>query len=193
MQKLQTGDIKLIMKKPRLEQRYNDEIIPKMMEKFGLKNKFQIPKLKKIVINMGIGEGAQDFKIIEEGMKHLAQITGQKPVVTRAKKSISNFKIRKGRPVGCMVTLRRDRMYEFLDRLINVALPRIRDFRGINPNSFDSEGNFTIGIREQTVFPEIDYDEVSKIIGMNITIVIDSKDKKMNYELLKMFNMPFKK
>ncbi len=190
---MQTGDLISGMKKPELQRYYNEEIIPKIMEKFGFKNKFQVPKLKKIVINMGIGEGAQDFKLIENGMKELAQITGQKPIVTRAKKSISNFKIRKGNPIGCMVTLRGARMYEFLDRFINVALPRIKDFRGINPNSFDKEANFTIGLQEQTVFPEIDYDKINRAIGMNITIVIDSKDKEQSYELLKMFNMPFKK
>jgi large subunit ribosomal protein L5 len=190
---MQTGDLTKNMKKPRMKQLYEEEIIPGMMDKFQLKNKYQVPKLKKIVINMGIGEGARDFKLIEEGMKHLAQIAGQKPVVARAKKSISNFKIRKGHPVGCMVTLRGDKMYEFLDRLINVTLPRIKDFRGINPNSFDGEGNFTLGLREQTVFPEIEYDEVNNVMGMNISIVIESCDKKKSRELLKMFNTPFKK
>lgn len=181
------------MKKSKLQQYYNDEIIPKLMEKLKLKNKFQVPKLKKIIVNMGIGEGAQDFKLIEEGMKYLAQITGQKPAIRRAKKSISNFNIRKGDPVGCMVTLRGVRMYEFLDRFINVALPRIKDFRGVNPNSFDDGNNFTIGLKEQTVFPEIEFDEINNIIGMNVTIVIDSKDKRQSHELLKMFNVPFKK
>lgn len=181
------------MKKPNLLEKYNNEIIPEMMKKFGLKNKFQVPKIEKIIVNTGLGEGSKDFKIIEKAMEELAQITGQKVVVTRAKKAISNFKIRKGDPVGCRVTLRGNRMYEFLDRLVNVAMPRIRDFRGINNNSFDSEFNFTIGMKEQTVFPEIDYDKIDRIIGMNITFVMRSKSKDESYQLLKLFDMPFKK
>lgn len=181
------------MKKPHLLEKYNNEIIPEMMKQFDFKNKFQVPGIEKIVINMGLGEGSKDFKIIEKKMEELAQITGQKAVVTRAKKAISNFKIKKGDPVGCRVTLRGNRMYEFLDRLINVTMPRIRDFRGINNNSFDSEFNFTIGIKEQTVFPEIEYDKIDKIVGMNITFVMRSKSKDESYQLLKLFNMPFKK
>jgi large subunit ribosomal protein L5 len=181
------------MKKPRLLQFYEEEIIPGIMDKFNFKNRFQVPKIEKIIVNMGIGRGAHDFKVIEEGMNHLVQITGQKPVVTRAKKSISNFNIRKGDAIGCMVTLRGYRMYEFLDRFINVALPRIKDFRGVSPKSFDKGANYTIGLEEQTVFPEIDYDQVKNVFGMNVTIVTDTDNKEHSFELLRMFNMPFKK
>ncbi|MCK4518932.1 MAG: 50S ribosomal protein L5 [Candidatus Omnitrophica bacterium] len=181
------------MKKSRLLEKYSRDIIPEMMKKFGYKNRFQTPKIKKIVINSGLGEGSKEFKIIEKAMEELAQIAGQKPVITRAKKAISNFKIRAGDAVGCKVTLRGSRMYDFLDRFINVAIPRIKDFRGINPKSFDSSHNFTVGIKEQSMFPEIDYDRIDRTIGMNITFDISSQSREESHELLKLFGMPYKK
>jgi len=178
---------------PRLLERYRKEITPAIMEKFGLKNKLQAPRLEKIVINMGIGEGQQDIKFIEKAMEELALISGQKPIIRRAKKAIANFKIRKGNPIGCKVTLRRSRMYEFLDRLISVSLPRIRDFRGISPQAFDEKGNFSLGITEQTIFPEVEYDKISRVQGMDITLVIkNSESKEQSRELLALFGMPFK-
>lgn len=178
---------------PRLLERYRKEIAPAMMEKFGLKNKLQAPRLEKIVINMGIGEGQQDIKFIDKAMEELAMISGQKPIVRRAKKAIANFKIKQGNPIGCKVTLRRNRMYEFLDRLISVSLPRIRDFRGISPDAFDGKGNFSLGITEQTIFPEVEYDKISRVQGMDITLVIkNSKSKEQSRELLALFGMPFK-
>lgn len=180
------------MKKPYLIQKYNNEIIPEMMKKFGCKNKFQVPRMKAIVINMGLGGGSKEFKIIEKAISELSQIVGQTPVVTRAQKAISNFKIRKGDPVGCRVTLRGNRMYEFLNRLIDTAIPRIKDFRGINGKSFDNSYNFTMGVREHTIFPEIEYDKVDKVLGMNITFVMASKSRDESYELLKLFGIPFK-
>ena len=177
---------------PRLLEKYRNEIVPQMMEKFSFKNKLEVPQLYKIVINMGIGEGQQDIKIIEKSMEELALITGQRPIIRRAKKAISNFKIKKNNPVGCKVTLRRVMMYEFLDRLISVSLPRIRDFRGISPKSFDENGNFSIGLTEQTVFPEIEYDRINRVQGMDITIVIkNSKSKEHNRQLLALFGIPF--
>lgn len=181
------------MKKPNLVEKYQNEIIPEMTKIFVYKNKLQVPKINKIVINMGLGEGSKEFKIIENAMKDLAAITGQKPVVTRAKKAISNFKIRKGDPVGCKVTLRGNNMYEFLDRFINIAIPRIKDFRGISPKAFDTQNNFTIGIKEHTIFPEINVDKIERVTGMNITIDIKSNSRKESFELLRLFNMPFKK
>ncbi|MGE4357405.1 MAG: 50S ribosomal protein L5 [Candidatus Omnitrophota bacterium] len=177
---------------PRLLEKYRKEIIPSLMKELGYKNKFEVPRLEKIVINMGIGEGAHDIKIIEEAVQSLAMITGQKPVITRARKAISNFKIKKGDPVGCKVTLRKYRMYEFLDRLINVALPRIRDFRGVSPDAFDENGNYSIGLSEYTVFPEIEYDKVQHVLGMDITIVVKAKDKQASFLLLKSLGIPFK-
>lgn len=177
---------------PRLLDRYRNEITPKMMEKFGYKNKLQVPLLEKIVINMGVGAGAHDIKVLEESCSELSIITGQKPIITRARKAIANFKIKEGAPVGCKVTLRQSRMYEFLDRLLNVALPRIRDFRGVSPNSFDRQGNFSLGLSEQTVFPEIEFDQVKKIQGMDIVIVSRAKSRDEGYELLRLFGMPFK-
>jgi len=178
--------------KPRLLEKYRNEIIPQMMEKFNFKNKLQVPCLEKIVINMGVGQAASDSKIIEEPMKELALITGQKPIITRAKKAISNFKLKKGMPVGLKVTLRGARMYEFFDRFINVALPRIRDFRGISSNSFDKNGNYSIGLNEQTIFPEIDIDKVQRNQGMDVTICTTAKSKEDAYKLLKLFGMPFR-
>ncbi|MBI2447830.1 MAG: 50S ribosomal protein L5 [Candidatus Omnitrophica bacterium] len=177
---------------PRLLTRYRDEIVPGIMKKFNFKNRFQVPRLTKIVINIGMGEGGQDIKVLESACEEVALITGQRPVITRAKKAIANFKIRKGLPIGCKVTLRGMRMYEFLDRLTNVALPRIRDFRGVSATSFDGDGNYAIGITEQFIFPEIDYDKVQKIHGMDIIIGVTPASRECSYELLKLFGMPFK-
>ena len=178
---------------PRLLEKYRNEIIPKMMEAFSFKNRLAVPRVDKIVVNMGVGEALQDIKILEKAMEELGQITGQKPILRRAKKAIANFKIRKGLPIGCKVTLRRTIMYEFFDRLISIALPRIRDFRGISPDSFDEAGNYTLGITEQSIFPEIDYDKVSRMQGMDITLVIKNvKSKEQARELLKLFGMPFR-
>jgi len=176
---------------PRLLEHYKKTIIPELSRKFNYKNAMQAPRLKKIVLNMGIGAGAQDIKFVEQAMADMGSITGQKPVITRAKKAIANFKIRKGLPIGCKVTLRGNRMYEFLDRFLNIALPRIRDFRGTSPDSFDGNGNYSIGIKEQAIFPEIDVDKVQKIQGMDIIMNIESKSKEESFELLKLFGMPF--
>lgn len=176
---------------PRLFKKYKEEIIPELSKKFGYKNALQAPRIEKIVLNMGVGAGSQDIKIIEQAMADLALIAGQKPVITRAKKSIANFKIRKGLPIGCKVTLRALRMYEFLDRLVNVALPRIRDFRGVPSKSFDHAGNYSLGIKEQAIFPEIDIDKLARIQGMDVIINIRSKSREESYELLKLFGMPF--
>ncbi|MDD4894001.1 MAG: 50S ribosomal protein L5 [Candidatus Omnitrophica bacterium] len=178
---------------PRLLEQYKNEIVPKMMEVFSLKNKMAVPRMDKIVINMGVGEALQDVKILDKAMEDLAVITGQKPIIRRAKKAIANFKIKQGQAIGCKVTLRRKMMYEFLDRLISIALPRIRDFRGINPDSFDKAGNYTMGLTEQSIFPEIDYDKVGRVQGMDITFVIkNAKSTEHARELLKLFGMPFK-
>lgn len=178
--------------KPRLVEKYNKEIVPHMMQKFGYKNPMRAPKPVKIVINMGVGIGATDIKILEAAMANLATIAGQKPAIRRAKKSISNFKLKQNSPIGCMVTLRRNHMYEFLDRLISIAIPRIKDFRGIPKTSFDKTGNYTLGLNEQLIFPEVDYDSVVKVQGMNITIVTTAKNNEEAYELLKSFGMPFR-
>ncbi len=177
---------------PRLKEKYYKEIVPAMMKKFGYKNIMQVPKLEKIVINMGVGEATQDIRELEVAMKELSLITGQWPAVRRAKKSISAFRVRKGQPIACMVTLRGNRMYEFLDRLISIALPRTRDFRGLSPRSFDGSGNYTIGIKDQIIFPEIDYTKVEKLRGMNVTIVTTAETDEEGYELLKLFGMPFR-
>jgi large subunit ribosomal protein L5 len=177
----------------RLYKLYKEEIVPKLVEKFKYKNLLRVPHLEKIVINMGVGEGAKNIEILEKAMQELTLISGQKSVITRAKKSIANFKIRKGMPIGCKVTLRKDRMYEFFDRLVNVALPRVRDFRGISPKGFDSGGNFTLGLKEQAIFPEINLDKVSRIQGMDITFVTTAKTKDEAYELLILMGMPFRK
>ncbi len=176
---------------PRLLQKYKDEIILELSKRYGYKNLLQAPRLQKIVVNMGVGAASQDIKILEQAMADLSLITGQRPAITRAKKSIANFKIRKGLPVGCKVTLRGARMYEFLDRLVNVSLPRIRDFRGVGADSFDKKGNYSLGLREQTIFPEIDIDKVSKIQGMDVVINIRSCSIEESYDLLKLFGMPF--
>jgi len=177
----------------RLKDKYLQEIRPELQKRLGYKNINQVPKLTMIVINSGVGDAIGDHKKLESVSKELTQITGQKPSVRRAKKSISNFKLREGMPIGAMVTLRREKMYEFLDRLLNVSMPRIRDFRGIPSKSFDGRGNFTLGITEQIIFPEIDYDKVDKIRGMNVTLVTTAKTDSEAFELLKSFGMPFKK
>lgn len=181
------------MKNPRLLEAYRNEITAEMAKLFNYKNKLETPRLQKIVINIGLGEATQDIKFLEAAQAELAMITGQKPVVTRAKKAIANFKIRKNLPIGCKVTLRRARMYEFLDRLISVSIPRIRDFRGLETNSFDQHGNYSFGLNEQVIFPEVDVDKVMKVHGMDITIVTSAKTKEEALELLKQFGMPFKK
>lgn len=177
----------------RLKETYMNEISAAMQSKFGYKNVMEIPKLDKIVINMGVGEAKENAKALESAVKDLEIITGQKPVITKAKKSIANFKIREGLAIGCKVTLRGDKMYEFADRLINLALPRVRDFRGVNPNAFDGRGNYALGIKEQLIFPEIEYDKVDKIRGMDVIIVTTAKTDEEARELLTLFNMPFEK
>jgi large subunit ribosomal protein L5 len=178
---------------PRLQEKYRNEIVPKMMETFKLKNKNAVPKIEKIVVNMGVGEANGDIKILEKAMDELATITGQRPIMRRAKKAIANFKIRDGLPIGCKVTLRKNMMYEFMDRLINVALPRIRDFRGVPSKSFDKAGNYTLGLSEQGIFPEIDYDRITRVQGMDITFVIkNAKTEEEAREFLRLFGMPFK-
>lgn len=175
----------------RLREQYENEIVDAMIKKFGYTNVMQVPKIDKIVINMGVGEAKENAKILESAMKDLEIISGQKPVITKAKKSVANFKIREGMPIGCMVTLRSERMYEFLDRLVNLALPRVRDFRGVNPNSFDGRGNYSMGIKEQLIFPEIEYDKVDKIRGMDIIVVTTAQTDEEGRELLAQFGMPF--
>jgi len=178
---------------PRLLERYRSEIVPQLMRAFSLKNKLAVPRLTKIVVNMGVGEAIADIKALEKSMEELGLVTGQKPVIRRAKKAISNFKIKQGQAIGCKVTLRRAMMYEFLDRLISIALPRIRDFRGISPDAFDEAGNYTMGLSEQHIFPEIEYDKISRTQGMDITFVIkNAKTKDQSKELLKLFGMPFR-
>ena len=176
---------------PRLKQEYREKIIPQMMKKFSYKNVMQVPKLERIVINMGLGEAIQNVKVLESAQKELATIAGQKPVVTRARKAIANFKLRQGMAIGCKITLRKDRMYEFFDRLVNLALPRIRDFRGVSNKAFDGRGNYALGIREQIIFPEIDYDKIDKIKGMNIVINTTAKTDEEAKSLLELMGMPF--
>ena len=175
----------------RLKDLYNTEIREQMTKKFGYTNVMQVPKLDKIVVNMGVGEARENEKLLEAAAKDMEIITGQKPVLTKAKKSIANFKIREGMPIGCKVTLRGDRMYEFLDRLVNLALPRVRDFRGVNPNSFDGRGNYALGIKEQLIFPEIEYDQIDKVRGMDIIFTTTANTDEEARELLRLFNMPF--
>ena len=177
----------------RLQEKYNNEIVPAMIEKFGYKNIMQVPKLNKIVINMGVGEAKDNSKVLDSAVKDLEIIAGQKAVVTKAKKSIANFKIREGLPIGCKVTLRGEKMYDFADRLINLALPRVRDFRGVSANSFDGRGNYGLGIKEQLIFPEIEYDKVDKVRGMDIIFVTTANTDEEARELLTLFNMPFAK
>lgn len=178
---------------PRIKEKYEKEIVPALMKRFGYKNVMQAPKLEKIVVNVGMGDAIQNVKLLDAVSADLAAISGQKPVICRAKKAISNFKLRAGMPIGCMVTLRKARLYEFFDRLVNVAIPRIRDFRGTSPNSFDGRGNYNLGIGEQIIFPEIDYDKVEKIKGMSITIVTTAKTDEEGFELLKSLGIPFRK
>jgi large subunit ribosomal protein L5 len=180
-------------KLPRLEKFYRDSVVPALKKEFGLDNVMQVPRLRKIVVNMGLGEATQNQKIIESAVEELGTVTGQKPVVTKAKKSIASFKLRENAPIGAMVTLRRARMWEFLDRLVNLGLPRVRDFKGVSPKAFDGRGNYTLGIREQIIFPEIDYDRIEKIKGMNITFVTTAPTDEQGRALLRELGMPFRK
>jgi large subunit ribosomal protein L5 len=177
----------------RLALHYRDKVVPELMKKFGYKTVMQVPRIKKITINMGVGETVNDKKVLDHAVADMTRIAGQKPVVTKTRKSIANFKVRAGFPVGCMVTLRGARMYEFLDRLVNIAMPRIRDFRGVSPRSFDGRGNYNFGVREQIIFPEIAYDQIDAIRGMDITITTSATDDKAGRALLEAFNFPFRK
>ncbi|MDQ3031781.1 MAG: 50S ribosomal protein L5 [Myxococcota bacterium] len=177
----------------RLEKKYREAVVPALMKEFQLQNPMQVPRMQKIVVNMGLGEAVQNQKIIESAVEELATITGQKPVVTKSKKSIASFKLRENQPIGAMLTLRRERMWEFADRLINLGLPRVRDFKGVSPKAFDGRGNYTLGIREQIIFPEIDYDKVEKIKGMNITFVTTAPTDEQGRALLRELGMPFRK
>jgi large subunit ribosomal protein L5 len=179
--------------KPRLLEFYRTECVPRMMQEFKYKSPMQAPRVEKVVVNIGLGEAIQNIKLLESASAELAAVTGQKAVVTRAKKSIAAFKLREGMPIGCMVTLRRDRMYYFLDKLMNVVLPRVRDFRGVSEKAFDGRGNYTLGIKEQIIFPEIDYDKIDKVKGMNITIVTSAPTDEEGKFLLKLLGMPFRK
>lgn len=176
----------------RLKDYYLEKVVPALTKEFNYKNPMQVPKMEKIVINMGLGEAISNVKIIDSAVQELAAITGQKPVINKAKKSIATFKLRQGMPIGCSVTLRKNNMYEFFDRLVNAALPKVRDFRGISPNAFDGRGNFSIGLQEQTIFPEIEYDKVEKVKGMNITIVTTARTDDEARLLLKLMGVPFK-
>ena len=177
----------------RLKEQYQNEIVDAMIKKFGYKNIMEVPKLDKVVINMGVGEAKDNAKLLESAIADMEKIAGQKAVVTRAKNSVANFKIREGMPIGCKVTLRGEKMYEFVDRLINLSLPRVRDFRGVNPNAFDGRGNYALGIKEQLIFPEIEYDKIDKVRGMNVIFVTTAKTDEEARELLTQFNMPFAK
>ncbi len=177
----------------RLKDLYNDQIVEAMTKKFGYKNIMEVPKLDKIVINMGVGEAKDNAKALESAVKDLETISGQHAILTKAKKSVANFKIREGMAIGCKTTLRGEKMYDFLDRLVNLALPRVRDFRGVNPDAFDGRGNYALGIKEQLIFPEIEYDKVDKVRGMDVIIVTTAKTDEEARELLKLFNMPFEK
>ena len=176
---------------PRLKRDYDERIVPAMIERFGYKNRMEVPRLDKIVLNMGVGEATQDKKKVETAAAEMEQIAGQKPVITKAKKSIAQFKLREGMPIGVKVTLRRDRMYEFLDRLVTIALPRVRDFRGLNPKSFDGRGNYALGLKEQIIFPEINYDQIDKVRGMDVIVTTTAKTDEEARELLRLFNFPF--
>ncbi|MDI9451604.1 MAG: 50S ribosomal protein L5 [Limnochordia bacterium] len=177
---------------PRLKEKYKNEVVPALIERFKYANVMQVPKLEKIVVNIGVGEAVADPKTLDFAVRDLEAITGQKAIITRAKKSIAAFKLRAGMPIGCKVTLRGDRMYEFFDRLVNAALPRVRDFRGVSSKSFDGRGNYSLGIREQLIFPEIDYDKVDKIRGVEITVATTAKTDEEAYELLKLMGVPFR-
>ena len=177
----------------RLKDTYQNEIMDAMKKKFGYTNDMQVPKLEKVVINMAVGEAKENAKVLDSAMADLAIISGQQPVITKAKKSIANFKLREGQPIGCKVTLRGDRMYDFMDRLINLALPRVRDFRGVNPNAFDGRGNYALGIKEQLIFPEIEFDKIDKVRGMDVIVVTTANTDEEARELLTLFGMPFRK
>jgi large subunit ribosomal protein L5 len=177
--------------KPRLQKQYEDTIIKAMTEKFGYKNPLQVPRIEKIVINMGVGDATQDKKRVDQAAAEMELIAGQKPVITKAKKSIAQFKLREGMPIGCKVTLRRERMYEFLDRFVTIALPRVRDFRGLNPKSFDGKGNYATGLKEQLIFPEISYDKVDRIRGMDVIVTTTANTDDEARELLRLFGFPF--
>ena len=177
----------------RLKEQYQNEIVDALTKKFGYKNIMEVPKLEKVVINMGVGEAKDNAKLLDSAVADLEKITGQKAVICKAKKSVANFKLREGMPIGCNVTLRGEKMYEFVDRLINLALPRVRDFRGVNPNAFDGRGNYALGIKEQLIFPEIEYDKVDKVRGMDVIFVTTAKTDEEARELLAQFNMPFTK
>jgi large subunit ribosomal protein L5 len=177
---------------PRLKKRYANDVIPALMRQFNYTNKMQVPRVTKVTVNMGLGEATQNAKLIESGLLEVTALTGQKPVVTRARKSIATFKLRGGQPIGVMVTLRRDRMWEFLDRLVTFALPRVRDFKGVSPKAFDGQGNYTLGLKEQIIFPEIDYDKVDKIKGLNISIVTTARNDEEGRALLQHLGMPFR-
>jgi large subunit ribosomal protein L5 len=176
---------------PRMKQRYDDEIVKAMTEKFGYKNRLEVPRIEKITLNMGVGEASQDRKKVQTAAEEMELIAGQKPVITKAKRSIAQFKLREGMAIGCKVTLRRDRMYEFLDRLITIAMPRIRDFRGVNPKSFDGRGNYAMGLKEQIIFPEISYEKIEKVRGMDIIVTTTAKTDEEARELLRLFGFPF--
>jgi large subunit ribosomal protein L5 len=175
-----------------LKERYEQEVAPKLQEQFAFQNPYQIPRVEKIVLNMGLGEAIQNMKILDTAVEELKAIAGQKPVITRAKKSIAAFKLREGMPIGCMVTLRRNRMWDFLNKLVNIALPRVRDFRGISGKAFDGNGNYSLGIKEHIIFPEIDYDKIDKIKGLNVSIVTSAQNDEEGKALLKLLGMPFK-
>ncbi|MBO7710409.1 MAG: 50S ribosomal protein L5 [Lachnospiraceae bacterium] len=177
----------------RLKEQYLNEMVPAMIKKFGYKNVMEVPKLDKVVVNMGVGEAKDNAKLLESAVKDMEIVTGQKAIITKAKNSVANFKIREGMSIGCKTTLRGEKMYEFVDRLINLALPRVRDFRGVNPNAFDGRGNYALGIREQLIFPEIEYDKIDKVRGMDVVFVTTAKTDEEARELLKLFNMPFAK
>ena len=176
---------------PRLRKHYDEVVRQKLIEQFGYKNPMQVPQIEKIVINMGVGEATQDKKKVETAAAEMQAISGQKPVITKAKKSIAQFKLREGMPIGCKVTLRRERMYEFLDRLVTIALPRVRDFRGLNPRSFDGRGNYALGLKEQIIFPEVNYDQIDKVRGMDVIVTTTAKTDEEARELLRLFNFPF--
>ena len=177
---------------PRLQDHYKAEVVPKLKTKFGYRNVMQVPRLSKVIVNMGLGDAIENIKVIDSAAEEIGVITGQRPVVTKARKSIANFKLRAGVPIGVMVTLRRDRMYHFLDKLMAIALPRVRDFKGVTPKGFDGRGNYTLGVKEQIIFPEVNYDKIDKIRGMNITIVTTARTDEEGLELLKLMGMPFR-
>ena len=180
------------MAQARLRTYYNEKVVPALMKEFGYKSVMEVPKVTKIVVNMGLGEAIQNVKVLDSAVEELSRITGQKPVITKAKRSISTFKLRQGMSIGCRVTLRRERMYEFFDRLVSVSLPRVRDFRGVSPASFDGMGNYTLGLQEQIIFPEIDYDKIEKVRGMNVVVVTTAKTDQEARYLLKLMGVPFR-